>query len=355
MSASAGTLSIALARNGNGKYQATLSSSRPQAARLLVGKPPQLATQLAPLLFSLCGGAQGVAAEAALMAAQGQLPNPEQLAQWEHNVRREAASEHGWHLLLDWPQACGLGQRHEEYASFRQACLTAKSPRELSAMIESLLHHVLGLPARQWLAQTSWHASLAALGTKLLKKLADVNDTSTKPATLPTTSAQDWAAHEQEIAQGHFSTAPHWQGINRETGALARQGQHDMVDSLIAQGRNIEARLCARLVELARWALGDWGAPWVDSATCGNGIGIASVQTARGLLLHRAGVSQEMKQQRVEAYTIVAPTEWNFHPQGAFVGEMPDLCADDAETTLQHARWLALSLDPCVEYEIKYA
>ena len=47
-------------------------------------------------------------------------------------------------------------------------------------------------------------------------------------------------------------------------------------------------------------------------------------------------------------YRIVAPTEWNFHPQGVFVREAlatPPMPAADRQRRL---RALALALDPCV-------
>jgi Ni,Fe-hydrogenase I large subunit len=52
----------------------------------------------------------------------------------------------------------------------------------------------------------------------------------------------------------------------------------------------------------------------------------------------------------ISEYAAVAPTEWNFHPQGAYAREAMLIdAADDAERS---ARMLALSLDPCVGYEV---
>ncbi len=88
-------------------------------------------------------------------------------------------------------------------------------------------------------------------------------------------------------------------------------------------GHTVAVRMAARLVELAgllqraRSAADQAGNPhWVEAFAPAPGEGIAAVQTARGLLLHRAvraagGVVAE--------YQIVAPTEWNFHPAGPLV------------------------------------
>lgn len=43
-----------------------------------------------------------------------------------------------------------------------------------------------------------------------------------------------------------------------------------------------------------------------------DGIGLVQVQAVRGLLIHRL----ELRQERVYDYRIVAPAEWNFHPEG---------------------------------------
>ena len=40
------------------------------------------------------------------------------------------------------------------------------------------------------------------------------------------------------------------------------------------------------------------------------------METARGLLMHEIALDGE----RIADYCIVAPTEWNFHPQGPLAG-----------------------------------
>jgi Ni,Fe-hydrogenase I large subunit len=148
-----------------------------------------------------------------------------------------------------------------------------------------------------------------------------------------------------------FCAAPTWHGEPCETGALSRRYGHARVSPLLAAGRNIEARLAARLVELAQWACSETGEArdWADAARCADGAGLARVETARGVLLHRVRVEDGL----ISEYAVVAPTEWNFHPQGAYAREALLITAtDDAE---RKARMLALSLDPCVACEVKLA
>ena len=75
------------------------------------------------------------------------------------------------------------------------------------------------------------------------------------------------------------------------------------------------------------------------------------MQTARGLLLHHARIDDD----RVEDYRIVAPTDWNFHPDGALARGLVGLEADDATAVAQRAGLAALALDPCVAFRIEVA
>ncbi|HCI13376.1 MAG: hypothetical protein A2063_10855 [Gallionellales bacterium GWA2_60_142] len=325
-------------------------STRPQAAAMLAGKTPEQAVRLAPLLFSLCGGAQGVAAQAALSAAQSKEPDARQLADWAATVRREAAAEHLWHLMLAWPPLCRMDNLEREYADGRRRLQHAESDDEHAAVLADILNtHLLGMPPGDWLHPGQWSAwrdDSSALGARLLR-CAD-ETAGAPPVLLPHTTAADWLPLEQQIRTRAYCAAPTWQGEPRETGALARQHEHPLVSPLLAAGRNIEARLAARLVELSQWACGETGAAcdWVDAARCGDDAALARVETARGVLLHRVRIEHGL----ISEYAAVAPTEWNFHPQGAYAREaMLINAADDAE---HKARMLVLSLDPCVGYEV---
>lgn len=77
---------------------------RPDVAAALRGRPADEAVQLVPLIYSLCGQAQGIAARLALAGARG-------VATAQHvdaRVAAEAMREHAWKLLVDWPKALDL-------------------------------------------------------------------------------------------------------------------------------------------------------------------------------------------------------------------------------------------------------
>ncbi len=88
---------------------------------------------------------------------------------------------------------------------------------------------------------------------------------------------------------------------------------------------------------------------WIESFATARGEGVAAVQTARGLLLHRARVEDG----RVTGYQIVAPTEWNFHPAGALTRGLEGMRADDEATLRSDARLVVQGLDPCVACRIE--
>jgi len=83
---------------------ARLACERPAVARLLRGQPAEQAVALVPLIYSICGKAQGIAARAALAAARGQAVE----AHVDTEAWAEAAREHAWKLFVDWPRQLGL-------------------------------------------------------------------------------------------------------------------------------------------------------------------------------------------------------------------------------------------------------
>jgi Ni,Fe-hydrogenase I large subunit len=69
------------------------------------------------------------------------------------------------------------------------------------------------------------------------------------------------------------------------------------------------------------------------------------------LLLHRATVTEV----HVTGYQIVAPTEWNFHPQGALARGLEGAAATDAMALERDARLVVQALDPCVACRVEVA
>jgi hypothetical protein len=90
-----------------------------------------------------------------------------------------------------------------------------------------------------------------------------------------------------------------------------------------------------------------------DSDT-GNAVipasGVALADAARGALLHRVEVADGL----VQRYQILAPTEWNFHPDGVVAQGLERIARSGVGgTELERlARLYITAVDPCVEYRL---
>lgn len=156
--------------------------------------------------------------------------------------------------------------------------------------------------------------------------------------------------------------APRYGGQVMETGALARQmvAGHPLIRDLVARsGGGVLARVLARLLELAivvpemeRWANALRPAePWCRHGPlpeAGSGIGL--VEAARGALGHWV----TLRQGRIAAYQIVAPTTWNFSPRdqggtpGALEQALVGVAVEEDEDTPVAVQHVVRSFDPCM-------
>lgn len=355
-----GRIDIRLACRGESVVRVDISSSRPQLAqKLMAGRAPDEAADLAGLIFSLCGKAQKVAAQAAGEAARGLAADGDLAGRRARDVRMELAQEHAWRLLLNWPEQAGRGPDMPSLLLLRQA---AAEPHRFADALENLLGAVLlGESPEPWLARDLtafdvWRRDGRTLVAKLFADLGDGPDPGVgRCPLLPPLAAMDATLAgelaERALNDPAFSAAPLWRGAPAETGAVARMASHPLLAAWIARrGRGAGARLLARLLELAqlprllREPEGADDNPVVRAWPLGENAGMAGVETSRGLLLHVVRLDAG----RVADYRIVAPTEWNFHPAGALAQALTGLAAGTGLDA--SARLVAQSLDPCVAY-----
>jgi len=402
-----GRIDILLTRHGDAPATVSIHSTRPQLAqKLLAGRTPEEAAHLAGLVFSLCGKAQQVAAEAACEAAQGQIPDAAASRARETAVLLELAQEHAWRLLLDWPQQQGMPPDQASQLRLRQRA--ADPLRFAETLDDLLLNTLLGEPANLWLGRDlagfdAWRHAGGTPTARLFAELAVPPARKEQPSRPPWGPSRSWggpandlrgegadsgisqasllpplqrledaAAHElarQALEHPAFCGQPLWHGAPAETGALARVHEQPLLAAWIAQrGRGAGARLLARLLELAELptrlsglcsagvpagcfgsderAGKDAGATWVRAWSLGDNAGLAGVETSRGLLLHAV----RLRDGKVAEYRIVAPTEWNFHPAGPLFQALSGLAPGDGLEA--RARLVAQSLDPCVAFAI---
>ena len=337
--------------------------------------------RLIPSVFSICGTAQAHAGLAACEEALGQSLSAPQYAARRLLLMVETAQEHCWRIALDWPKlvdklpdvkalmalrapltgiAAGLfpdgewlrpggGRLDVDIPRLGEAvdtfshCLTQSllSGWDSVADVDTLRHWADGVDTTAAnLVRRIMALGLADFGGSFVELMggADLED-------IGGVLAGD--------TNGEFVAKPHLEGTVHETGPLARMRKQQVVASVLERfGNGILARFVARLAELSDISsdMGmvlprlsdDEGADFDHGAS---GAGVAMVEAARGLLVHRV----ELEKGYVRRYQILAPTEWNFHPQGPLV---EGLRGSDGHGIRESAAMLITALDPCVAYDM---
>jgi uptake hydrogenase large subunit len=167
--------------------------ARPDVARVLRGQAAERAVALVPLIYSLCGKAQGIAARAALAAARGDPV----AAHVDAEALNEAAREHAWQLLVNWPRQLGLDPDEPFFVRLARGPLAARA-----ALAGELLSH-------PGLATLRGH--LEAAGDTLLLARAEAR----------LAELRDFLAGRPQ-ALGTVSANPIVAGVGRATVATAR-------------------------------------------------------------------------------------------------------------------------------------
>jgi Ni,Fe-hydrogenase I large subunit len=368
-----GEISVRLSCRDHRVHKVSVASSRTGLPpRLVRGRPAADVQRLVPLLFSICQRAQGAASAAAIAAAQGlEAPVRDQERQ-ALDVTLEMLQESAWRLLIDWPKSMGEQAQVPAVAAVRHASsAVVDDGATLDALLavadDVLREHVYGVPAEAWLALTDlaaldrWVDAGTTLPARLLRRMRDEapglgrSDVALMPdATL---EGLRRSVIEDMDADHEYARFPRWGGLPAETGALARQSGAPLIAALLERdGRTASTRFVARLVELAVLvrdlrARSAGRVAAVRSHALSDGAGLGLAETARGLLLHRVHVEHGL----VTDYCIVAPTEWNFHPQGPLAQALTGCDAADHERLERDARVVVQSLDPCVACRVEIA
>ena len=343
--------------DGNRVSTTDIRSTRPMAAQILKGKTPLQVLQIVPLLFSVCGRAQGAAAAAALHAAQS-AGSPID-AKVERNIVCEAIQEHLWRVMLDWPKLVGLNQQELRFAGWYSLLRKiGAGEAEMDVFLQEFERDCLGISVADWRGISDYHtlrtwwSKAHSPVAQLLARLAELELGTQASLGVPLLPA--WTAAEASRAcagrwDATFSARPDRGGEAAETGAWSYYANDGLLNDVSKQSESKAlTRLLARVMDVVEMASGN-AAPRLDVISPAADEGVAVVRTARGLLMHRVHLAAE----RVADYEIVAPTEWNFHPDGAFAQSMRGLKVSDVKRLQQLAQIEALSLDPCVAYEIE--
>jgi len=372
---------LTLAPDARGAGWRVTRETGPDPAQALVGRTPQEAGRLAPLVFNLCGAAHGHAAAAALG-----LPAQSDAAA----MARESVRDHALAILHAWPAALGASPDRETLR------LLAR-PDGDRAFATALVGDGSDLSGFSLAGLEAWlHA--APTGTaRLLARIRHEVDPAQGRAGLPELTEQDVAdalagltsplagegAARRAVGEGvgtarqgaagaarlcHPSPLPsptRGEGIERsgtgrpaasvlhetqlrETSALGRVGRTPLLAALLAaEGPSLFVRLIARLVDcLAALRPAGAGLPALPPALA-SGLGLAPA--ARGLLGHGARVEGG----RVAAYRILSPSAWNLAPGGLLDRAFAALAPGPDARRL--APLLISALNPCVPVSLAFA
>ncbi len=315
-------LAITLDRTGGGIRPAFEMTRGADPARLFTGRSPAATAALVPLVFNLCATAQERAARVALGLPGGG---------GEAALRQEHLRDHAFCLGVTWPSLLGAGSDNEllsrvaDHGAGRDPAATAATA---AALRRHLLGDTMGVGA---LTPPLLDRLLAGGATAFLRLLAAVRGR-LRPdwgrAALPAPSAAD--------ISDHLDGRP---VPLRETTARDAVAGHPLLLSLEAgEGRSLFARMVARLLDFLRVL--DPAAILAPAARPAPGIGIA--MAVRGFVGHFA----ELRDDRVAAYRLVTPTDWNTAP-GGILAQV--LAALPAAGDLPFLARLAVScVNPCV-------
>ncbi|WP_187290867.1 nickel-dependent hydrogenase large subunit [Hyphomicrobium denitrificans] len=384
---------IDLRHSGDGTGRIAITSSRPLGlARAFVGRSADEAVLMLPMLFNVCAMAQGAAAAQACERALGIESDKTTDAVRRVLVLAETLREHLIRTVLDWPRFLGFEAGQSEmlavmrpYEKLRRSLDPERrvlaiggrarfDPASVLEAIEVLAQLVeaiiFGESLDAWRtrqsaeALTDWSEECATPSQRLVRTVLNRGWAEAGRATtqfLPHIEDGDLSALLLGDSAATFVAEPTWGGRPHETSALSRQADTALVRDVarMSGGNGLLTRIAARLVEVGclpgvmRGLVegvfrNEAGQPPTPAARERCGRGLAQVEAARGRLVHGVAIEDGI----VRRYEVLAPTEWNFHADGAAAHGLAEI-AGRQQDAREIADLFVTAVDPCVGYELR--
>lgn len=338
----------------------TVRSTRPTgfSGRLLAGRSAGEVPALLARMHALCGRSHWVAAETAIIAAMGRDVEPI-VAERMQGLAAERLGEH-LRAMVTGSGVGGVDATDRETLAEVRAVLAGVHallgtavggpPTEATGAIDRIRGALLRLGptidrrGRLAVGSGSWAARALEAIT------AETGDHFGRCDALLPSDDDAVIAGLTRDPEG-FSALPRLAGRKPEAGPGARAA----TSRTLADGR---FRLAARLAEIAEAAeLLDApqddrlriGADWITGRQVGPRTGHAAVESPRGRLHHLARVDEDG---RVVSWAIVAPTEWNFHPEGPLAATLAANVFPEGPEGLARAERIGALFDPCVGWDV---
>ncbi len=372
-----GSVTVRLWLDDGAIRRAEVATRRPRAVAALIGRKAEEAVRLAPLLFSLCGSAQGLAVARACEAALGIDATPHETAR-TLLTDAEALDSHGWQAVVEWPARLGAPPRPTALRDLR-AAVSALMPalypakdglrpgggalrpdtvalREALARITGWLETTVfaGPPPQDANDLARWAAGGGSDAARLAARLLspDLAGWGACGVALLIERSPGWFAAALS-GDPSFAANPRYKDAPALTGPLERQADHPLVVSVTERFGDGLARLfAARLADLAELprrmeaAIADLRpADPASAGLPGSGEGCGVAETARGRLAHWLRLDGDG---RLADARMVAPTDWNFAADGPLAHGLAGAVVRDRDDAVERVRLLVAMLDPCV-------
>jgi coenzyme F420-reducing hydrogenase alpha subunit len=369
-----------------GKGAARIENARPLGiASRFSGKKPVEVANLVPLVFSICRAAQSAACAEAIETALGDAASARTKAIRSLLVLGEAAREHTLQVLHSWPHCVHTPEPAMASASIKRLLVLdrelGKSVQDANAIDFAQLDHaiseltailgeaVFGEVPGEWLLRRDaedlalWARRNETLAQTIFEYLVQTGMAGAGAAEVAPLPAMKPEELQGILLGGNpdaFVAQPQWDGLPRETTPLGRLANHPLIGSVGEHhGYGLLARLAACLAELAEIpgrmralaaSLAEQEHHAAGPARDG-GTGLGFAEAARGRLIHAVEIADGV----VQRYRILAPTEWNFHPQGAAAKGLASIALAPPERREALARLFITAVDPCVGFELSFA
>jgi len=366
-----------------------IHSSRPvNVSKVMIGKSIDNALSLIPLIYNICSVAQARTSLKAIQQNLGVEIHPAMETARDMLVLAESAREHLFRIFVDWPKLFAMNTEiaappssARKLNEFKQALFKDGKAFSLDSTLRPELIHiqtliqeleqdlqqkVFGIPCNSWLAINDlnglnrWTTECDSIAARSVRFIIN-NDWSSEGFSdcqhLPELNPEELVKRFNANNAEEFIAHPDWKGGLYETTSLTRQQQHPLIHQLLQQFNNtLITRWVARLIELASIPqqlqnLLQQLEPAHTTARlkAASTTSLAQTEAARGRLIHHV----QIKQQKISNYQILAPTEWNFHPQGLIAKSLTNLNPKDPEQLGQLARLVINAIDPCVGYTLR--
>jgi len=389
----AGELNIKMSYTNNQncrQISSQIESTRPlQASKLFTGKSITQTLTTIPLLFNICSKAQTVTALRAIESATQSPPSKQTESTREALITLENLREQTLRVAMDWPSAIneqaenqllshvslGINQLMQSLEPSNTLTYKSKASNSINnkmhnkaqweSFSKTLSQSIFGSSAQYWLENIFQNEQLAhgeleswadKQQTQTARFIHWLNQKEWKHAGKSTIehipSINDNDLLNELIKQDQtFTSQPSWNSQCYELSWYSRKHNCQQCTENKKNNNGIYNRMTARLKEIADLIirLDSFFIDEIDIDTTTSAVtGIAHSEAARGRLTHYV----EVEDDTINKLVILAPTEWNFHPNGIAANSLNNLDANSTTELRQQAELLIHAIDPCVGYKL---